>query len=206
MNRPISAVGGALTRNDKWGSVPGKPEVDEGGISLKKAACILFVIFLLVGCNAVDAEPHSSTTAMSKADAMMEISQIYLETELKLTNAVCTLGNRLSVFRLNGGNLITGAYEKYPVYAEGKVVAFTSCFLSETGEYLTNCGAEFAEAFWRAYSEQPDVPVAIVYAQDGAYLVREGENPILLHKMPVADADPIEALENCRADLMYSVP
>ena len=173
---------------------------------MKKVACILFVIFLLVGCNAVDAEPNFNTTAMSKTDAMMEISQIYLETELKLTNAVCTLGNRLSVFRLNGGRAVLGAYEKYPVFAEGKVVAFTSCFLSETGEYLTNCGAEFAEAFWRAYSEQPDVPVAIVYAQDGAYLVREGEDPILLHKMPVSDADSIEALENCRTDLMYSVP
>ena len=65
MNRPISAVGGALTRNDKWGSVPGKPEVDEGGISLKKVACIFLAIFLLTGCTGCAAViSHPAGTAV----------------------------------------------------------------------------------------------------------------------------------------------
>ena len=166
----------------------------------------LICALALFGCGTADTAPNQNTTAMSKMDAMMEISQIYVETELKLTDVSCVLGNPLSVFRLTGGKLVPSAYEKYPVFAEGKIAAFTSCFLSDTGEYLTNCGAKFAESFWQAYSEQPDVPVAIVYAQDGVYLLREGETPILLHKMPVAGADPIEALENCRSSLAYSLP
>ena len=94
----------------------------------------------------------------------------------------------------------------YPVFAEDKIVAFTTCFLSDTGEYLTGWGADYAEAFWKEYYKQPNVPVAIVCAQDGAYLVRDGETPVLLHNMPLADYDSIQGLEKCRSTLAYSVP
>jgi len=160
----------------------------------------------LFGCGTQKAAQDTAAASVSKEDAMMEISKIYVETELKLSDASCVLGNRLAVFSLTGGKLVPSAYEKYPVFARSRVVAFTSCFLGDAGEYLTNCGAMFAEAFWREYSKRPSVPVAIVYARDGVYLVREGENPILLHKMPTADRDPIQELENCRDALVYSVP
>lgn len=143
--------------------------------------------------------------AASKEDVMMEISGAYVKEVLGLTDVSCVLGNQISAYRLSAGKLETIDYELYPVFVENKVVAFTTCFLSDTGEYMTGCGVDFAESFWQQYSEHPDKPIAIVYAQDGAYLVREGEGPVLLHAMPVAGCDPIQELEKCRDSLVYGL-
>jgi len=162
-------------------------------------------VLSLAGCGAEKIVRENHTNPMSKTDAMMEITNAYVTEYLGFTDTAVTLGNQLSAYRLSAGKLQTIAYEKYPVFVEGKVVAFTTCFLSETGEYLPGCGVKYAEAFWQAYSEKPGTAIALVYAKEGAYLVREGENPILLHEIPIEDCDPIEELEKCRASVVYKV-
>ena len=168
-------------------------------------ALALSCVVSLVGCNTADTSQNTPANAIAKADVLMEATQIYVETELKLTDASCILGNQLSAYRLSAGQLITIDYEMYPVLVENRVVAFTNCFLSDTGDYLTTCGVDFADSFWREYSKHPGTAIAIVYARDGAYLVREGELPVLLHKMPIADCDPITELDNFFSSLVYSV-
>ncbi len=166
---------------------------------------VLICMLGLLGCSAEKTEQEHHTSPISKTDAMMEITNAYVTEYLGFTDTAVTLGNQLSAYRLSAGKLQTIAYEKYPVFVEGKVVAFTTCFLSETGEYLPGCGVKFAEAFWQTYSEKPGTAIALVYAKEGAYLVREGDNPILLHEIPIEDCDPIEELEKCRASLVYKV-
>ena len=176
---------------------------------MKKVIVFIFILSLglsMLGCSTVDTDQHHHTSTTSKEEAILEISQIYVETELNLTNTACMIGNQLPAYCLSAGELVSFSYEMYPVFAEDKIVAFTTCFLSDTGEYLTGCGADYAEAFWKEYSKQPNVPVAIVCAQDGAYLVRDGETPVLLHNIPLADYDSIQELEKCRSTLAYSVP
>lgn len=165
---------------------------------------LLLICVLLMGCSPVHSEQDQPKEPISKTDAMMEITNAYVTEYLGLTDASVTLGNRISVYSLSGGKLEPIAYEKYPVFADGVVVAFTTCFQSETGEYLPGCGAKFAEAFWKVYSEQPGAAIALVYAQEGVWLVREGEEPVLLHNMPVEGCDPIQNLEKCRASLVYA--
>ena len=176
---------------------------------MKKLIAIILTVTLAVSLNGciTDAPPtEPAAKSTSKEDVLMEIARIYVETELKLAVDSCVLGNQLSAYCLSAGELVSFAYEKYPVFAEDKIVAFATCFLSDKGEYLTNCGVQYAEAFWIEYSKQPAVPVAIVLAQDGVYLVRDGECPVLLHNMPLADYDSIQELENCRSSLTYSIP
>ena len=167
---------------------------------------LLILAFALgtVGCSAKEPVQAEHTAPISKTEAMMEITNAYVTECLGLTDASVTLGNRLCAYSLSGGKLEPIAYEKYPVFADSVVVAFTTCFQSETGEYLPGCGAKFAEAFWKVYSEQPGAAIALVYAREGAWLVREGEDPVLLHKMPLEDRDPIQNLEKCRASLVYA--
>lgn len=161
-------------------------------------ACMLF----LIACgNGADA-PENPTT---KDDALMEAAQIYLTTEAESKSADCVIGSRLSVYRLEAGKPETIDYEKYPVFVGNRVVAFVTCTLGKGGEYITGCGATFAESFWQEYAKQPDVAFAIVYAQEGVYLVREGEVPVLLHEMPTEGCAPIAELENCRSSLLYSL-
>ena len=167
---------------------------------------LLILAFTLgsVGCSAEEPAQVVHTTPVSKTDAMMEITNAYVTECLGLTDVSVTLGNRLAAYSLCDGNLEPIAYEKYPVFADGVVVAFTTCFQADTGEYLPGCGVKFAEAFWQVYSEKPGAALALVYAEDGAYLVREGEDPVLLHKMPLEDRDPIQNLEKCRVSIEYS--
>lgn len=164
----------------------------------------LVCIFALAGCGAEEPNQGNPATVMSKTDAMMEITDSYVKEIIGLPDAVCVLGGQISAYRLSAGKLVTIDYELYPVFVENEVVAFTTCFLSDTEEYLTGCGVDFAESFRKAYSERPGAPIALVYAQKGAYLVREGEEPILLHKMPISDCDPIQELDKCRDSLEYA--
>ena len=171
---------------------------------------ITFVLVLtcmlgLLGCSAEKTEQEHHTSPISKTDAMMEITNAYVTEYLGLTETSAILGNPLSAYRLSAGKLQTIDYEIYPVFVEEKIVAFTTCFRSDTGEYLPGCGVEFAESFWQEYSEKTDTSIALVYAKEGAYLVREGENPILLHKMPIDGCDSIQELEKCRSSLVYTV-
>jgi len=162
-------------------------------------------VFSLLGCSKENTDQDKHINPVSKTDAMMEITNAYVTEYLGLTDAAVTLGNQLSAYRLSDGKLQTIDYEIYPVFAEEKIVAFTTCFQSDTGEYLPGCGVTYAEAFWQAYSEQPGTAIALVYAQEGAYLVREGEVPVLLHKMPIEGCDSIQELEKCRSSLVYTV-
>ena len=171
---------------------------------MKKILFALVFTLILTGCGTGNAEPTVPAKNISKQDSMMEATNAYVTEYLGLDGTSCTLGNQLSAYRLADRKLVTIDYEMYPVFVEDKVVAFTTCTVSDTGEYLPGCGVEFAEAFWQAYSEQPHTPVALVYAQEGAYLVREGAAPILLHKMPVKGCDPIVELDGCRDSLVYS--
>lgn len=170
---------------------------------LMAMALSLVLVFALIGCG--DTAPQDpSAAAMSKEAKLLETAQAYLETVLELPAVSCSLGNQLSSYRLETGKLEKIDYEEYPVFAEGKVVAFATCTLDDTGEYLTGCGEKYAEAFWMTYAEHPHAAIALVYAQEGAYLVREGEAPVLLHKMPLMDCAPIKELESCRSSLVYS--
>ena len=141
---------------------------------------------------------------ISKTDALMEVTNSYVTDYLGLTDAACVLGNRLCAYSLASGELVPISYEKYPVLVDGRVVAFTTCIEGNDGEYLPGCGVKYAETFWQVYSQRPGIPVAIVYAQDGAYLVREGESPILLHSIPAEDFAPIRELEKYRGSLAYA--
>lgn len=161
-------------------------------------------VLTLAGCGGENTDGNSISNPMSKTEAMMDITNAYVTEYLGITDAAVTLGNRLSAYRLSDGVLVPIAYEKYSVFVENQVVAFTTCFLSETGEYLPGCGVKFAEAFWQVYSRKPGAAVALVYAQEGAWLVREGEDPVLLHEMPIDGCDAIQKLEECRASLVYA--
>lgn len=171
---------------------------------LKPFLLILICMFGMLGCSKETTAQEIYVIPATKMDAMMEITNAYVTEQLGLTDAAVVFGNPLSVFRLTAGKLEPISYEKYPVFADNQIVAFTTCIRSETGEYLPGCGASFAEAFWQVYSEQTDTPIAIVYAKEGAYLVRKGENPILLHKMPVEGCDAIQGLDRCRDSLVYA--
>lgn len=172
---------------------------------LKIYLLTLICVFVLLGCSKETIEQDIYIIPVSKMDAMMEITNAYVTEYLGLTKASVVLGNPLSAYRLPAGKLQTIDYEIYPVFAEDKIVAFTTCFLSDTGEYLPGCGVDYAEAFWEAYSEKPGTAIALVYAKEGAFMVREGETPILLHNMPVSGCDSIQELEKCRSSLMYAV-
>jgi len=171
---------------------------------LAALALVLACIMGLIGCNAQNYEQDISANVKSKADVMMEMTQVYLKTVLELEDTSCVLGNQLSAYRLSSGKLEPSDYEIYPVFVENEVVAFTTCFLNDSGEYIVGSGVDYAGSFWQEYSEQPDTPVAIVYAHEGVYLVREGETPIILDEMPVSGCDPIEELDHCRSLLVYA--
>ena len=176
---------------------------------MKKFIALLLALVCvlgLIGCGNTPSTKDTPANTLSKEDALMEAAQIYMATAPELTAASCVIGNQLSAYRLEAGKLEMIDYEKYPVFVEDKVVAFATCTSGDTGEYITGCGAKFADSFWQKYTEQPNIPVALVYAQDGTYLVRDGETPILLHSMPVAGCAPIQELENYRSSLAYSVP
>ena len=164
----------------------------------------LICVMAFLGCSQETTQQDVYVISASQMDAMMEITNAYVTEYLGLTETSAILGNPLSAYRLSAGKLQTIDYEIYPVFVEEKIVAFTTCFRSDTGEYLPGCGVEFAESFWQEYSEKPDTSIALVYAKEGAYLVREGENPILLHKMPIDGCDSIQELEKCRSSLVYT--
>ena len=159
----------------------------------------------LVGCGDASSDQNAPANTLSKEDKLMEAAWAYAITMLNLPNASCILGNQLSAYRLEAGKLEMIDYEKYPVFVEDKVVAFATCAVSDTGEYIAGCGAKFADSFWKECSGRPGEAVAIVYAQDGVYLVRQGEAPVLLHEMPIQGCDPIRELDNCRSSLVYSM-
>ena len=173
----------------------------------KMTICFLTCLFIfsLLGCTKENSDQDNYTNPMAKTDAMMEITNAYVTEYLGLTDATVALGSKLSAYRLSDGKLHTIDYEIYPVFAEEKIVAFTTCFQSDTGQYLPGCGVEFAESFWQEYSEKPDTAIALVYAKEGAYLVRKGENPILLHEMPISGCDSIQELAKYRSSLVYTV-
>lgn len=166
---------------------------------------VLICVLGLAGCGNASSDQNAPANTLSKEDKLMEAARVYAITMLNLPDASCVLGNKLSVYRLEAGKLKMIDYEKYPVFVEDKVIAFATCAVSDTGEYITGCGAKFADSFWKECSECPGEAVALVYAQEGVYLVREGEDPVLLHEMPVQGCDPIRELDNCRLPLVYSV-
>lgn len=175
---------------------------------MKKLIALVLVLvcaLVLVGCSTVNADQDNHTNTISKADALMEATNDYIKTYMGSTDVSCVLGKQLSAYRLSADKLEPIDYEMYPVFVEDKVVAFTTCILSDTGEYLPGCGVDFAESFWQKYSEHPDTAIAIVYAQEGAYLVREGVPPALLHETPIKDCDSIQELDKYCTSLEYTV-
>ena len=159
------------------------------------------------GCiqiEGVSSEPQELPTDDStKMESLQEIAENYVSTVLGLDAQDCTVGPRLAAYGLgeNGPEVI--AYEMYSVFCGGKVVAFATYAITDTGEPTAGCGAEFAEAFWAEYSKSPDREIAIVYAREGAYLVREGDAPVLLHSMPLSYWAPIAELEVYPDSLVY---
>ena len=165
----------------------------------------LVCVLGLIGCGNTPSTKDTPANTLSKEDALMEAAQIYMATAPELTAASCVIGNQLSAYRLEAGKLEMIDYEKYPVFVEDKVVAFATCTLGDTGEYITGCGVKFAESFWQEYSKKAGTAIVIIYAQEGVYLVREGETPVLLHEMPIEGCASIEELDNHRSSLVYSV-
>ena len=143
-------------------------------------------------------------TYSSKIDSLNEIAIAYVETELALDCTSYSIGSQLAVYRLEEKGLQVIDYEMYPVFCDGKIVAFATWGLTDTGDPFVGCGAEFADAFWSEHSENPQCEVAIVYAQDGSYLVRESGPPVLLHEMPLSYYVSIENLEKFRDSIVYA--
>ena len=166
-------------------------------------ALVCMIGFL--GCGSKTSTKDIPAKALSKEEALLEAAQVYITTTPEFTATSCVIGNQISAFRLEAGELKKIDYEKYPVFVEDQVVAFVTCTLGDAGEYITGCGAKFADSFRQKYAEQPDTPIALVYAQDGVYLVREGDAPVLLHEMPIEGCAPIGTLDDCRSSLVYSV-
>ena len=138
-----------------------------------------------------------------KTNSLNEIANEYISSELGLRNASVSIGKQLSAYRLEEYGLEVIDYEMYPVLADGAVAAFATWGVTEEGDPYAGCGAEFAEAFWKEITQKPEQPFAIVYARNGAYLVREQDAPVLLHQMPLSDYAPIEKLEPYRDSMMY---
>ena len=159
------------------------------------------------GCiqiEGVSSEPQELPTDDStKMESLQEIAENYVSTVLGLDAQDCTVGPRLEAYGLgkNGPEVID--YEMYSVFSGEKVVAFVTYAITDTGEPTAGCGAEFAEAFWAEYSKAPDREIAIVYARDGAYLVREGDTPVLLHSMPLSYWEPITELDDYQDSIAH---
>lgn len=94
----------------------------------------------------------------------------------------CYLGEELDAYQVTGeGEIEAIEYRLYPVFSDEKIVALAQVVENSQGEETVSCITAYAGELQAYYEKNPNEKVAIVFAQDGVYILPEGQVPVKIY-------------------------
>lgn len=109
----------------------------------------------------------------------------------------CVLGEKLSSYVAADGKLSPTEYEIYPVMSGGRIVALAQVTTNEAGVKTVSCITGYASELQKFYNKNTQAAIAIAFACDGVYILRQDNSPLLVYEANYTEAGSI-------SDTVYS--
>ena len=169
----------------------------------KLILCLLLAVLLLpAGCGSRPG--NTKPDAPSPQESLANAAGVWLATAAGITETDCSIGKPLAAFRLTDAGIEPIDYQLFPVFAGGTIAALATGTVNDGGEYIAGCNAEFPAELQACFEQTPDAAFAIVYAEEGAFCLRETDDPVPLRRYPVPGCASIETLDAHRQNLSFS--
>lgn len=171
-------------------------------VKQKIVACVMtaFLFFSLIAPAYAEVSPNGVTQTIATQLEQM-LPQFACSESITLDRV--TLGKPFVVYRTTAVGVETIDYSIYPVLSNQSIVALANVVGDSAGSVETTLYVDFANALQQYLSANATAEFAIIYAQEGIYLLDNADSLILLKDGPTLNPYPIANISIASCNIIY---
>lgn len=172
--------------------------------NIKKTFIVCLVFIMIISSTMMAYGNVSGTSVVSYTQNIVDKVSEMLPGLCKNVNGTLYLGEKINVYRISSDGVDEIDYEMYPVLSDNEIIAFARVVKNEFDVPIVSCSTTFAEELQNVREHSKSDNIALVFAEDGAYAIVSGQEPVIIHEMVNSELKNIEDIGRARNSIIYS--